>query len=146
MSLFEELKRRNVFKVGIAYVVVAWLVLQVADVLLNNLQAPAWVFQVLLIFLVVGFPFAVLFAWAFELTPAGLRRESTADQKEANCFGYDSGSYSTAKDIIIYKGELEDIGPEVDYTKINPKITCSEEIEKRFFYNTRDRKYYTKDK
>ena len=83
MSLFKELNRRNVFKVGIAYVVVAWLVLQVADVLFNNLQAPAWVFRVLLVFLVVGFPIAVLFAWAFELTPEGLRRESTADKEEA---------------------------------------------------------------
>lgn len=70
----------------------------------------------------------------------------TTDQKEANCFGYDKGSYSTAKDIIIYKAELEDIAAGEDYTKIEPKITCSDEIDKRFFYNTRDRKYYTKDK
>jgi len=82
LSLIKELKRRNVFKVGIAYIVLAWLILQVADVLLNNLQAPAWVFQVLLFFLVVGFPIAILLAWAFELTPEGLRRESGAERED----------------------------------------------------------------
>ena len=76
MSLFNELKRRNVFKVGIAYVVLAWLVMQVADVILNNIQAPDWVFHVLLLFLAIGFPLALFFAWAYELTPDGLKRES----------------------------------------------------------------------
>ena len=63
------------FKVGIAYVVLAWLVMQVADVILNNIQAPDWVFHVLLLFLAIGFLFAVFFAWAYELTPDGLKRE-----------------------------------------------------------------------
>ncbi len=75
MSLFAELKRRNVFKVGIAYLVMAWLVMQVGDVILNNVAAPGWVFHVLLLFIAIGFPFAVFFAWAFELTPDGLKRE-----------------------------------------------------------------------
>jgi len=75
MSLFNELKRRNVFKVAIAYIVVAWLVMQVADVVLNNIAAPGWIFHVLLLFLLIGFPFAVIFAWAFELTPEGLKRD-----------------------------------------------------------------------
>lgn len=79
MSLYREFKRRNVFKVAIAYVVAAWLVLQVGDVILGNIAAPAWVFQVLLLFLFVGFPFAVLLAWAFELTPEGLKREVEAE-------------------------------------------------------------------
>ena len=69
MSFFEELKRRNVIRVVIAYVVVAWLVMQVADVVLNNVQAPAWVFFVILLFLAIGFVFAIFFSWAFELTP-----------------------------------------------------------------------------
>jgi TolB-like protein/Flp pilus assembly protein TadD len=75
LSLFNELKRRNVFKVAIAYIVVAWLVMQVADVVLNNIAAPGWIFHVLLLFLIIGFPFAVIFAWAFELTPEGLKRD-----------------------------------------------------------------------
>ena len=83
MSLFNELKRRNVIKVAIAYVVVAWLVLQVADVVLNNITAPGWVFKVLMLFLAIGFPFAAIFAWAFEMTPEGLKRESEVDRSQS---------------------------------------------------------------
>jgi adenylate cyclase len=72
LSLFNELKRRNVFRVAIAYVVVAWLVMQIADVVLNNITAPGWIFQVLLLFLGLGLPLAIIFAWAFEMTPEGL--------------------------------------------------------------------------
>jgi TolB-like protein len=83
LSLFNELKRRNVFKVAIAYIVVAWLVLQVADVVLNNITAPGWVFKVLMLFLAIGFPFAAIFAWAFEMTPEGLKRESEVDRSQS---------------------------------------------------------------
>jgi TolB-like protein/Tfp pilus assembly protein PilF len=83
LSVFNELKRRNVIRVGVAYVVVAWLVLQVADVILNNIVAPAWVFHVLLLFLAVGFPFAMIFAWAFEMTPEGIKRESEVDRSQS---------------------------------------------------------------
>jgi len=83
MSLFNELKRRNVFKVAIAYIVVMWLVMQVADVVLNNISSPGWVFQTLLFFLAIGFPFAVIFAWAFEMTPEGLKRESDVDRSQS---------------------------------------------------------------
>ena len=76
VSLLTELKRRNVFKVGIAYLVMAWLVMQVADVILNNIEAPKWIFQVLLVFLGVGFAVALVLAWAFELTPEGIKREA----------------------------------------------------------------------
>ncbi len=82
MSFFNELKRRNVFKVGIAYIVMAWVAMQVADVILNNIQAPGWIFHVLLLFIVVGFPFAIIFAWAFELTPNGLKREHESDTEQ----------------------------------------------------------------
>jgi hypothetical protein len=83
MSLFAELKRRNVFRVGIAYVVVSWLVLQVCDVILNNIEAPGWVFRVILLLLAVGFPVILVFAWAFELTPEGIKREKQADRSES---------------------------------------------------------------
>ncbi len=83
MSLFKELKRRNVFKVAIAYIVVAWFVLQVADVVLNNITAPGWVFKVLMLFVALGFPFAMIFAWAFEMTPEGLKRESEVDRSQS---------------------------------------------------------------
>ncbi len=67
MTLFTELKRRNVFRVGIAYVVTAWLILQVADIVLDNTPAPDWVMQVIMLLMAIGFPLALLFAWAFEL-------------------------------------------------------------------------------
>ena len=66
MRLFQELKRRNVFRVGIAYAVVAWLVMQFADVVLNNITAPGWVFQAIMLLLAIGFPIVLVFAWAFE--------------------------------------------------------------------------------
>jgi len=83
LPLFEELKRRNVFKVSIAYIVMAWLVMQVADVILNNVEAPGWVFHVILLLLGIGLPFAVFFAWAFELTPDGLKREHEVDRSQS---------------------------------------------------------------
>jgi TolB-like protein/Tfp pilus assembly protein PilF len=80
VSFFNELSRRNVFRVGIAYVVVAWLILQVADVILNNIEAPGWVFETILLVLLAGLPVILLFAWAFELTPEGLKRERDVDR------------------------------------------------------------------
>lgn len=78
-SFFTELKRRHVFKVAAAYVVTAWLVAQVAEFLLESFAAPAWILQTLIIVLALGFPLAVVLAWAFELTPDGLERDSSAE-------------------------------------------------------------------
>jgi TolB-like protein/cytochrome c-type biogenesis protein CcmH/NrfG len=83
VSFLAELKRRNVFRAAAAYVILAWLVLQVSDVILSNIAAPAWVFRVLLLFLAVGLPFVLFFAWAFELTPEGLKRESEVDRSQS---------------------------------------------------------------
>ena len=79
MSFVNELKRRNVFRVGIAYVIAAWLIAQVAALALESFAAPDWVIKTVLFLLVLGFPLALLLAWAFELTPEGLRRDSSAD-------------------------------------------------------------------
>ncbi len=83
MSLFEELKRRNVFRVGIAYVVTSWLLLQFADIVLENIVAPGWVMQVFMLALGLGFPLALFFAWAFELTPEGLKKEKDVDRTQS---------------------------------------------------------------
>ena len=83
MSLFSELKRRNVFRVGIAYLIGGWLVIQVADIVLENIGAPAWVMQVILLLLVLGFVGAVFFSWAFEVTPEGLKLESEVDRSQS---------------------------------------------------------------
>jgi TolB-like protein len=83
LSFFNELKRRNVFRVGIAYSVVAWLILQVTDVVLNNVEAPDWVFHVILLVLAIGLPLIIMFAWAFEMTPDGLKREKEVDRSQS---------------------------------------------------------------
>jgi adenylate cyclase len=83
MSFFNELKRRNVFKVGVAYVIISWLLAQVADLMLENFGAPDWVIKSFLGFLIIGFPLAIFFAWAFELTPDGIRRESQVDRSQS---------------------------------------------------------------
>ena len=82
-SVWGELKRRNVVRVAIAYAIVGWLLLQVADVILDNIEAPTWVFQATLLLLIIGFPVAIIFAWAFELTPEGLKKERDVDRSES---------------------------------------------------------------
>jgi TolB-like protein len=83
MSLFRELKRRNVFRVGVAYGAVAWLLAQMTDLLLNNFGAPDWVIKVLLLALLIGFPLALFFAWAYELTPEGVKKGSEVDRSQS---------------------------------------------------------------
>jgi len=79
MSLIAEIKRRKVFRVSAAYAVVAWGLAQVADLVLENTAAPSWVMQVILLVLALGFPLAVILAWAFEVTPEGVRRTERLD-------------------------------------------------------------------
>jgi len=83
MSFFEELKRRNVFRVAIGYVITAWLLLQVIDLVLENINAPDWVMQVFMLALAIGFPLALFFAWAFEMTPEGVKREAEVDRSQS---------------------------------------------------------------
>jgi len=80
--LFAELNRRNVFRVAIAYLVVTWLLLQVADVMIDNIGAPNWVFQALLMVLGIGFVVILIFSWVFELTPEGLKRDHEVDRSQ----------------------------------------------------------------
>ncbi len=83
MSLIAELKRRNVFRVGAAYAIVGWLLLEVASVVLPALHLPDWTLTFLVFLLVVGFPIALIFAWAFEMTPEGLKREKDVESAES---------------------------------------------------------------
>ncbi len=75
-----ELKRRNVFRVSVLYVIIAWLLLQIADIVIPALSIPDWGIRFVLVILALGFPLAVFFAWAFELTPEGLKREKEVDR------------------------------------------------------------------
>jgi TolB-like protein/Tfp pilus assembly protein PilF len=83
MSFFEELKRRNVIRVGIAYMVGAWLLLQLTDVLIDLLGLPETAGKYIVLLLVIGFPLALFFAWAFEMTPEGVKREHEVDRSQS---------------------------------------------------------------
>ena len=83
MSLFAELKRRNVFRVSIAYVVFAWVLAQVAGLAFESFGAPDWVPKSVIFILVLGLPLAIFFAWAFEMTPEGIKKESEVDRSQS---------------------------------------------------------------
>ncbi|MBW2693899.1 MAG: hypothetical protein JRE57_14900, partial [Deltaproteobacteria bacterium] len=83
MSLMTELRRRNVFRVGVAYAIVGWLLIEVASVLLPTFDAPAWVMKAFSSLVILGFPLTLIIAWAFELTPEGLKREAEVDRTDS---------------------------------------------------------------
>jgi TolB-like protein/Flp pilus assembly protein TadD len=78
-SFFAELKRRNVYKVAVAYAVVAWLLMQVASQIFPFFEIPNWVVRLVVLLLIIGFPIALIIAWAFEATPEGIKRTDVAD-------------------------------------------------------------------
>jgi adenylate cyclase len=82
-KFLQEVKRRNVFRVAIVYVIAGWLTMQVVDVMFPALNIPDWVTSLVAALLLIGFPFAVLFAWAFELTPEGIKREKDVDRSQS---------------------------------------------------------------
>ena len=79
-NFFGELKRRNVYKVAIAYGVVAWLLMQIATQVFPFFEIPNWGVRLIVLFIVIGFPIALIIAWAFELTPQGIKRTEFADE------------------------------------------------------------------
>jgi TolB-like protein len=83
MSFFEELKRRNVVRVGVAYVVIGWVTAQIAEFAFENFGAPDWVLKTIVVILLLGLPIALFFAWAFEMTPDGVKREKDVDRSES---------------------------------------------------------------
>jgi TolB-like protein len=78
-NFFAELKRRNVYKVAVAYAVVAWLLMQVASQIFPFFEIPNWVVRLVILLLIIGFPIALFIAWAFEVTPEGIKRTEAAD-------------------------------------------------------------------
>jgi TolB-like protein/Flp pilus assembly protein TadD len=83
MSLIAELRRRNVFRVGVAYAIVGWLLVEVASVVLPTFKTPEWVLQAFTFLVILGFPLALVFAWAFELTPEGFKRAQDVHPAES---------------------------------------------------------------
>src|SRR5437588_9951498 len=78
-NFIAELKRRNVYKVAIAYAVVSWLLVQVATQVFPFLEIPNWVIRLVIALVAIGFPIALVIAWAFEATPEGIKRTEVAD-------------------------------------------------------------------
>ena len=83
MALLGEMRRRNIFKVSLAYAIVSWLIVQVADVLLPTFNAPQWIMQALVLVLILLFPIATLLAWAYELTPSGFKPTADVDRTQS---------------------------------------------------------------
>ena len=83
MSLFKELKRRNVLRVAIAYAVAAWLLIEIAATTFPILQLPEWTVTLVTVLVLIGFPLALIFAWAFEITPEGIKLEKDVDRSQS---------------------------------------------------------------
>src|SRR5881409_2250027 len=79
INFFTELKRRNVYKVAVAYAVVAWLLMQIASQIFPFFEIPNWAVRLVVLLLIIGFPIALIIAWAFEVTPEGIKRTEAAD-------------------------------------------------------------------
>ena len=86
-NFFAELKRRNVYKVAVAYAVVGWLIAQIATQIFPFLEIPNWVVRLVIVLIAIGFPIALVIAWAFEATPEGIKRTEVADAKHEHSRG-----------------------------------------------------------
>lgn len=82
-SIFKEFRRRNIYKVAIAYGITAWVVVQVASIASNAFGAPAWVMKMIITLLLLGFPVVLIFAWAFEITPDGIKRTKSVAKSDS---------------------------------------------------------------
>ncbi|MCH6573280.1 MAG: tetratricopeptide repeat protein [Proteobacteria bacterium] len=82
-GLFTELKRRNVFRVAVVYLIAGWIILQVADIMMDALNLPEWTLRLIVTLLMLGFPVAVILAWALEITPEGIKREKHVDRSQS---------------------------------------------------------------
>jgi len=101
-SLWNELKRRNVVRVGVAYALVAWVALQVIDFALEVISAPHWILQVIALLAAIGFPAVLVFAWVYEMTPEGLKRETEVDRSRWKAAQH--GTWIAGKTGILYIG------------------------------------------
>src|SRR2546423_12421252 len=103
-NFFAELKRRNVYKVAVAYAVVGWLLVQVTTQVFPIFEIPNWALRLIVFAIVIGFPIALVIAWAFELTPEGLKRTEDVD------FATQSRKKSRAWIFIVIIGALLSVG------------------------------------
>ena len=83
MSLFSELKRRNIFRVGLLYAMLAWLIIEIGGLLVLLLGIPGWVYRFVCALLVIGFPLCLVLSWIYEITPDGLKREFEVERDDS---------------------------------------------------------------
>ena len=83
ISFFTELKRRNVYKVAVAYTFGSWLLIQAASIFLPTFDAPAWMMKAVVVFLALGFILSAILSWVFEITPEGIKRTANISPDEA---------------------------------------------------------------
>ncbi len=145
MSFFAELKKRNVYRVAAFYVIVSWLVLQAADVFTSFLPLPEWTSTLIFLLLVIGFPVALVFAWAFELTPEGLRRETDSAKDKSHNTGSRKKSDALIIAVIVvilayvglthdWRGELETVQPgEIRSIVVLPLTNLMNDPEQGYF-------------
>ena len=148
-GLFDELKRRNVFRVGIAYIMLGWVVMQVTNVVVPALNLPSVLNSIVVYIGIIGFPFALLFAWAFELTPEGLKRSTEVPVEDSNTQQTGRklervalGLMAIAIILLVWDGYIrDDDSPEVDVASSNisksiavlPFVNMSTDPEQEFF-------------
>lgn len=163
MSLFQELKRRNVVRVGLAYAVVSWVVLQIIDVISPIFDLPVWAPKLLFVILVVGAIPALIFAWAYELTPEGLKKEADVDRTASvvgttgrklnyvivaalvlavvlllveRQVGDRPSAIETAEDTVLASSEAEEAAEVVDVSKsiaVLPFVNMTSDPEQEYF-------------
>lgn len=83
ISIFAELKRRNVHRMAVLYIVGAWFVLQITDVIVSLLNLPEWPGKLVILLVIIGFPVVMAFSWIYELTPEGLKKEKDVNREES---------------------------------------------------------------
>ncbi len=88
----EELKRRNVFKAAIAYVIMAWVVIQVSAIVLSGFDAPTYIFKIIVFVICIAFPFWLVFAWVYDITPEGIKKTDDIAKKSTYRHAHKIGS------------------------------------------------------
>jgi len=149
MSLFSELKRRNVFRVATAYIIVAWLLIEISTVLLPTFGAPEWIAKTLIFVVALAFVPVLIFAWAFEMTPEGIKREKDVDRDASITLATGKKlNYVTIAAVIVgvafigwSKSEVDDPQPTSEVTETSgapsvavlPFVNMSGNAENEYF-------------
>ena len=123
MSFINELKRRSVFKVTVAYGLVAWLIAQLAEFAISTFGAPDWVLRTFVVLLVLGLPVAIILAWAFDMTPSGIKKTSTAETASSEPKGTNFVVIILLGVVLAAAVVLQFWGPEVSAPRSTPSNT-----------------------